>query len=314
MERRTEEPTLLDGLTAELGGPKTSAFLDKVQQVIDFEALAAPIREQVVMIKCVMLAKWYGLSDPQPEEQLCGRLSFRRFVGLGLTDRTPDETTFVRFRGRLRESGLSVGIPFDGVPERLRALGLVLNEGSLVDATIVEQSTGKKSAAGERTRDRAATFTKKHGTTRHGYKAHVNTSTDGLIRDDVYDTARVHDSRHIDALTEGETEAVYADSAYTNAARKKRLEDSGVHCGIVQRRVRGQTELSDAQVAHNRACAKVRARVEHPFAWMKQQMGYRRVRYRGLARNAIDFALTATAYNIKRSLSLPGLGLTAPRT
>jgi IS5 family transposase len=50
--------------------------------------------------------------------------------------------------------------------------------------------------------------------------------------------------------------------------------------------------------------AKRRARVEHPTAMMKQQLGYRRVRYRGRERNAFDFAMILTACNMKKSLSL----------
>ena len=49
--------------------------------------------------------------------------------------------------------------------------------------------------------------------------------------------------------------------------------------------------------------AGIRAVVEHPFAWMKNA-GYRRVRYRGLGRNGMDFALHAIAYNFKRSFSI----------
>jgi IS5 family transposase len=49
--------------------------------------------------------------------------------------------------------------------------------------------------------------------------------------------------------------------------------------------------------------ASVRARVEHPFAWMRQ-MGYQRARYRGRRRNEPNFALSLIAYNWKRSLSL----------
>jgi IS5 family transposase len=65
------------------------------------------------MLKCLLLAKWFGLSDPQLEECLQDRLSFRRFAGLTLHDATPDETTLVRVRGRLREANLDRRI-FDG--------------------------------------------------------------------------------------------------------------------------------------------------------------------------------------------------------
>lgn len=314
MERKNVEPTLMDGMTVDLGGPRTGRFLESVDKAVDFNDLAAKVRGDlappqpaggrpywpvVMMVKCIMLAKWFNLSDPQLEEQLRDRLSFRRFVGLSLNDATPDETTFVVFRKRLHATG-HVATVFDGVLAQLRAKGLVLNEGSLVDATIIEAPRGGKDAEGGSTRDRCASFTKKHGRTYHGYKAHVNVSTDRFITDYVFDTAKVHDSRHIDALTEREAQAVYADSAYMDKKRSERLAERGVRDGIVKRRVRGQKELTDEQEAHNRSCSQVRALVEHPFGWM-WQMGRVRARYRGLVRNAIDFGLKSTAYNIKRS-------------
>ncbi|MCK4888258.1 MAG: transposase, partial [Planctomycetes bacterium] len=139
--------------------------------------------------------------------------------------------------------------------------------------------------------------------TYHGFKAHIATDTNGIIKDYRFDTAKVHDSQHIDDLTADEEHCVFADSAYMSADRKKDLEARGVFCGIIQRRVRGQKELTPEQKWHNRLVAGFRAVVEHPFAWMKNT-GYRRARYRGLRRNAMDFALHAIAYNFKRSFSL----------
>jgi len=74
--------------------------------------------------------------------------------------------------------------------------------------------------------------------------------------------------------------------------------------GIIYKRNRGQEDLYDWQVRWNQKVSKLRARVEHPTAMMKQQLGYRRVRYRGRERNAFDFAMILTACNLKRSLSL----------
>ena len=105
-------------------------------------------------------------------------------------------------------------------------------------------------------------------------------------------------------MIEGEDQAVFADSAYMNKDRKARLQQKGVFCGIIERRVRGQAELTDEQKTHNRLCASFRAYVEHPFAWMKNAGELLRTRYRGLIRNAIDFALNTMAYNFKQSLSL----------
>lgn len=318
MERQMNAPTFADAATMNLGCPRTTAFFAKCDRFIPWQQLADSVADVfvadqgrggrphysvVMLLKCLMIAKWFGLSDPDLEGMLRDRLSFRRFVGLGMSDDTPDETTFVTFRKRLREAGHASTL-FDQALDHLRQQGLVLHAGTLVDATIIEAPRGKTTDDGlGHTKDKSASYTKKHGRTHHGYKAHIATDTRGVITDYVFDTARVHDSQHIDQLIEAEDQAVFADSAYMDKDRKARLEGDGVFCGIIERRVRGQDELTHEQVEHNRLCAAVRAIVEHPFAWMKN-MGYRLTRYRGLARNAFDFACMAIAYNFKRSFSL----------
>ena len=221
----------------------------------------------------------------------------------------------VEFRRRLREAGCASSL-FDAALASLAARGLVLKEGTIVDATIVDAPQGRKVVEADgttrHTRDRCATYTRNHGTPRHGYKAHLATDTRGLITDWVFDTAAPHDSNHVDRLTRDEDKAVYADSAYGSAARREDHARRGVASRIVHKRVRGQAELTAEQKKHNTACSRVRAFVEHPRAWMVK-MGYTAARYRGLARNALDFALTAVAYNLKRSFSLLGRPLTRPR-
>ena len=245
MERAPHAPTFADAATLDLGCPRTAEFFAKCDRHIPWQKLADSISDVfvkdqgrggrphwpvVTLLKCLMIAKWFGLSDPLLEGMLRDRLSFRRFVGLGLSDATPDETTFVKFRNRLREAGHASTL-FDTTVAYLRDQGLVLQEGTLVDATILEASKGRprqQDGGLSHTKDPSASFTKKHGRTYHGYKAHIATDTQGLITDYVFDTAKVHDSKHMDQLIEGEQEAVYADSAYMDKARKARLEDDGV--------------------------------------------------------------------------------------
>jgi IS5 family transposase len=318
MQRNNASPTFADAAVADLGGPRTTRFLQTCAELVPWDELARtlaplfpehgekggrPFWPAAVMVRCVMLQKWFGLSDPQLEEQLRDRISFRRFVGLSFDDATPDETTVVNFRKRLREHGMASTL-FDAVVANLRARGLVVKEGTIVDATIVDAPMGQKAQDPDgferHTHDPCATYTKNHGTLRHGYKAHVATDTRGMIIDWVFDTARPHDSNHIDQLAAGEATALYADSAYSDGGRRERLKQRGVLDRIVHKRVRGQEELAPWQKAHNTACSRVRAFVEHPRAWMVK-MGYTFARYRGLARNALDFALVAIAYNFKRS-------------
>ena len=329
MQRINAQPTFTDAAVADLGGPRTIAFLRRCDELVDWDAMAAtiaplfpeqprggrPFWSAVTMLKCVMLQKWFDLSDPQLEEHVRDRLSFRRFLRLSLDDATPDETTLVNFRKRLRKHGMASTL-FDKVVETLRQKGLVLKEGTIVDATIIDAPMGTKVTDDDglerHTHDEAATYTKNHGTLRHGYKAHIATDTRGMITDWVFDTAKVHDSNHIDRLTAGETKAVYADSAYSSKERRRRLADDGIDDKIVHKRVRGQKELTPEQKKHNTSCSKVRAFVEHPRAWMVK-MGYTFARYRGLVRNALDFSLMAIAYDLKRSFELLGRPLTVAK-
>ena len=171
----------------------------------------------VLMVKCLLLQKWFGLSDPGLEEMLRDRLSFRRFVGLSLDDDTPDETTFVRFRDRLEARGLQSAL-FDAVRALLEERGVILNRGTLVDASVQQASKGRYSrSADERadvhTRDRAASHTRMYGRTYLGFKGHVAADVQGLVKDWRFDTAATHESRYFDRLVRDETVAAYADRA-----------------------------------------------------------------------------------------------------
>jgi IS5 family transposase len=317
-ERRNAERGLVDAWMDGLGGPRTAALLDRLSNAVAWETLVKPILRlpeyrggekggrpawpALTMLKCVMLAKWFGLSDPQLEECLKDRLSFRRFAGLSLTDATPDETTFVRFRVRLREANLDRRL-FDDTLRQLEKRGLLVKEGTLVDALIVEQARGEKRDDGSSTRDPEASFTKKNGETRHGYKGSIAADSSAIVTDYRFSDAAPHDSNFIDELTRREKTMVVADSAYRSVERERRLVSRGVCCAIAFKRQRGQPDLPPLLKRLNRMIASVRAAVEHPFAWMRA-MGYRKVRYRGRRRNELDFALNLVAYNWKRSLSL----------
>jgi len=256
------------------------------------------------MLKVTLMQRWFGLSDPAMEEAIADRLSFRRFLGLGVDDPGIDHSTIALFRERLHEAGLA-GELFEIVNAHLCARGLMVSEGTSVDATIIEAPRGKPRQNNEyqSSKDKAATHTKKHGRVYHGYKAHVATDPNALIRDYRLDTAKVHDIQHFEALTEDEQSAAFADSAYRDTKRRKKLEDRGVFYGVIHRRVRGQSELTDEQKRHNRLCARARGICEMPFAWLRRA-GRKWTRYRGLRKTGTDFGLWATGYNLWRSLSV----------
>ena len=330
-KRATGQSSFADLALARLGGPKTAALLARLDAAVPWDELVKPVLklpeyartladpslpgerpiDPRVMLKGLMLQKWHNLSDPQLEEQLKDRISFRRFVGLSQDEPTPDETTFVKFRARLREAKLD-GAIFQAILKHVESRGLLVKGGTIVDATIVEQSTGHKIGRKDKdgndltTRDPEASFTKKNDASYHGYKMHTATDPSGIVTGVVVSTASHHDSRHIDELIEatGEKRAVFADSAYSDAQRREELERRGVLPAIIYKRVKGQKKLYPWQKKFNKLVSQVRAIGEHPYAWMKRLMNFARCRYRGLRRNAFDFTMTAAAYNVRKAVSL----------
>jgi IS5 family transposase len=318
MQRINASPTFTDLSLAELGGPRATAFFDRCLQEIPFSTLAdaiadlfpenrpgggAPHCPLLTLVKILFLQKVFGLSDPMTEEMLRDRISFRRFVGLSFEDKNPDHSTLSLFRKRLREHGHGATL-FERSLQSLRDKGLTLSNGTLIDASILEAPLGGKRADGSSSADPCASKTAKGGRGYFGYRVHLATDRRGLITDYVYDTAQVSEQTHFDHLARNEATVVYADSGCRSRERLEAFRQRGVTAALCHRRVKGQKELTAPQKRLIRLIAPIRAFVEHPFGWIKQRLNHRRVRYRGLARNALDFALSAMAWNFCRSLTL----------
>lgn len=316
--RKNAPMGFVDSALESFGSTRITKLLNQLDEATPWEELAQPIAnlpeyvntgagrptwEPVLMLKCIMLAKWFQLSDPGLEEALKDRISFRKFVGLSFTDTTPDETTFVKFRKRLREAKIGDQL-FHSVTKHLELQGILVHEGTLIDATIVIQSKGSKNDKGENTRDQDASFTKKNKVWFHGYKIHIASDLSGIVTNFKFTTAKVHDSQCIDELIEDEDTLVLADSAYTSEERRRSLHKRGICDGIIHKRNRGQKKLSVWQEFCNKVVSKLRSKVEHPFAMLKHQLGYRHVQYRGLERNEFDVCLLLMACNLKRSVWL----------
>ena len=126
-----------------------NARLKRVSALIDWapvEALVRRVRPEttgrppcraMAKVRALLLQQWYGLSDPELEEALSDRVSFRRFCGLALEEPTPDETTLCRFRLALVEAGLGEAL-FTKVSRQLDAAGFPVKTGTLIDASLVE--------------------------------------------------------------------------------------------------------------------------------------------------------------------------------
>lgn len=122
--------------------------------------LGRPSYDSVQMFKVLALQNLYGLSDPDMEEMLYDRLSFRRFCGFSLSDKIPDETTICRFRGSL--AGHTEKL-FHLVLEDIKGQGIQLQSGAILDASIVRSSVRPPSGGDVSTKDPEAGWIKKQG-------------------------------------------------------------------------------------------------------------------------------------------------------
>lgn len=245
------------------------------------------------MLRIYFLQQWFDLSDPAAEDALYDSEAMRRFVGLELSeDAVPDETTILHFRHLLQQHRLTERI-FDAVRGLLETKGLLLQAGTIVDATIIHAPTSTKNAAG--TRDPEMHQGRKGKTWYFGMKVHVGTDLQGIVHSLTTTDGAAADLPQLPRLLHGAERALYGDRAYWSEADRQAAEAAGIRYRVNRRGTR-QRPVSERWRAINRTRSRVRARGEHAFHVVKTLWGFTKVRYRGLAKNtARVFTLFALA-------------------
>lgn len=276
----------------------------------------------LMMAKVLILQACNNLADDRTEFLINDRLSFKRFLGLGVNDKSPDAKAIWLWRERVRHSGLSEKI-FAWFESELVRSGFEAKGGQIVDATFVptHKPTGKHkkqlrnevplTQAQNRQIDRQASFTKKGGTPYHGYKNHTNVDAKyKLIRKSETTTASVHDSQKLeDVITAMPSETsetdrkLWADSAYRSAEAEAMLATKNLVSNVHERAYRNKP-LTDLQKASNRLKSSVRARVEHVYGHMETAMGGMMIHTIGLARAQVKMTFKNLAYNMQRFVFL----------
>lgn len=209
--------------------------------------------DAVMMFKAIVLCSLYNLSNDQVEYQIRDRLSFMRFLGLGLEGKVPDAKTVWLYRDRLAEVGVIEAL-FADFDDYLKDHGYLAMGGQIIDASIISIPTQHNSRdenttikSGETPQDWAskpakrcqkdvdARWTKKHGKSHYGYKNHINVDRrHKLVRRYHVTDASVHDSQVIEAIVDANNTAsdVWADSAYRSADIETMLKDKGLKSRI----------------------------------------------------------------------------------
>ncbi len=289
------------GLNLSTRRTRKAVFLDEMNLVVPWTELLSliaphapraktgrPPFELVTMLRIHFLQQWFGLSDLAMEEALFETALYREFAGLSSVERIPDRVSILRFRHLLEEHQLAPKI-LAVVNATLADKGLMLKQGTVVDATLIAAPSSTKNQDGER--DPEMHQTKKGNQWHFGMKAHIGVDADsGLVHTVVGTAANVNDVTQAGALVHGEETDVFADAGYQGVAKREEVQGIEANWHVAMRPGKRRALDKDSpmgavleQLEHVKA--RIRAKVEHPFRVIKRQFGHVKVRYRGLAKN-----------------------------
>ena len=294
-----------------------------------------PPFDHVLMFKILILQAMHALSDERTEFLIKDRLSFMRFLGLGLADPVPDANTIWTFREALKKAGAIDGL-FQRFDQTLRSAGFLAMSGQIVDATIVAAPKQRNTIEEKKViregrvpddwkakparlaqKDRDARWTVKYTKAKpredgslpvvdlaipaFGYKNHVSIDRGfGLIRKWTATHAAAHDGARLEDVLDRTNTAsdVWADTAYRSAKNEAMLSRRGFVSRIHRKKPPGRP-MPDRTRFANAQKSKVRSAVEHVFAHQKGLMGLV-VRTIGIARAQVKIGLANLAYNMRR--------------
>lgn len=315
LKKQTSAPTFAEAVLEKRLNPNAPLLrllravdwkpLERKLEKLYIEGVGRPAYPPLALFRVLLLQRWHNLSDPAMVEQLRCNLLFLKFAGLSLEDAVPDDTTLVVFRRRLSEADLEEWA-FGHFTEEMEKRGLMVKEGTLIDATVVKAAV--KREAEDRNgnpQDGDAERGGKDGKI-FGYKAHIAVDEGShLIREVKVTNASVHDSQVMEEVCPEDAKAVYADKAYASKAARQALKARGVAARILFKAHRNRP-LTKREKRLNTSWSKVRAKVEAAFCSLKRWCGMPRIRYLGMDGARLQVYMAALAHNLKRMMKLEG--------
>lgn len=277
-----------------------------------------PRWDVVLMFKILVLQRIYNIGDERTEFRIRDSLSFHRFLGLQLGDKVPDSRTIWDFREQLTGGG-QIEQLFNSFNQQLLDKGIITRQGPLVDASFVtvpkqrntpqENKMIKEGKAPESwacqprklaQKDTDARWTIKGHQPYYGYKNHVSVDRDSkLILNCLVTAASYNDAKGLRGPVDGNDRCVHADSAYQTPFVRAYLRKLGIP-GFIQVKGTRHVTLTDEQRRQNRLKSKVRCRVEHVFALIKNSLGGLHLRYINIERINSAIGLTNLIHNMVR--------------
>lgn len=283
---------------------KREEFLDIMNEIIPWEEWiefvrpyypngrrGRPTKGIEKMLRMYLLQIWFNLSDEGVEDAIYDSYAFRKFMNIDfMEEQVPDATTLLKFRHLLEENHLGEEF-FKAINRVMEATGHIMHGGTIVDAAIISAPSSIKNV--EKKRDPEMHQTKKGNEWKFGMKCHIGVdSGSGLVHTVTVTSANVHDITETHKLLREDDTVVYGDSGYIGIEKRDEIKNNEHFNKIdfhINRRPKSLPQVSDHTIdweryIENRKSA-VRCKVEHAFKIIKDTFSFRKVRYRGLAKN-----------------------------
>ena len=315
-----DKQTSMSFFTDELAEVKThkKEFLSQMDQLIPWSEWVGMIKpcyykgergnkpyDLELMLWIYVLQMVYNVADMAVAAEVIDSRAFSDFCGVTSSNQVPNGDTIGRFRNILIDNGIQEKL-FDDVVKRLKARGLMLMKGTIVDSTLISAPSSIKNEKKERDPD--AHQTKKGNQWYFGYKGHIGVDRDtGLVNKMKTTAANVHDTVPVSELMEGTEDDFYGDSGYLGVDKREdailnNQEGKPIKYIVcarpssLKKRYFGKA-LEAAQAEEHRK-SSVRCKVEHVFAVVKGLFRFRKVRWRGLKKVDAQLHMTFALANL----------------
>ena len=317
-------------------------MMNRINKVIKWRNIEALLREYyevgtskegadayppLILLKGLLLQKWFRIpSDPELENQINDRISFKKFLGLSLDTPSPDHSTFSRFRSRISKEAM---IQLNSVVlQEFTKRGLSINEGIAVDARLVKSASrpmsnddlkgmkdkrdtpeGKLDKNGNLlkfSRDLESDWTVKNDAPHYGLKEHASVDIkNGFILATTMTPASIHDTNYLPYLTlaschtEDPIKKVYADKGYYGEPNRSFLHLNEIEDGIMRKDTK-TAKITEIEVERNKQISKKRYIVEQYFGLSHLNDGAYRARFTTTMKNIWDAMCRQMAFNLFR--------------
>jgi IS5 family transposase len=288
-------------------------------------ATGKPSYSGLLLFKMSLLQTWYGLSDYEVEDRVNDSLSFSYFCDLHIDQLAPDHSTLSRFRTVMTKAK-SYEPLFKEINRQLELHNIIVKTGAIIDASVIDTPLKPKGKTNYKVTedrkeeqevvvdkdyadsvDKDASWIKKGGKYRFGYKKHHVTDDEGVIIGVLTTKASTNEIANLEEVLNTadlpKNIPLKADKGYQSKKNVELLKKRGLKNHILKKAYKGKP-LTPWEKKFNKLIGKTRFKVERTFGGIKRWFNGGTARYRGINKMHTQNLMEAISYNLYRS---PGI-------